>query len=210
MGAPGWLSRHAADVPPGDDWLCDAERRVQRGLRLQRRREDWRLGRWTAKCAVGAWLGIQPERIAALRGPGGAPEAWLDGSPLPVSLSISHRAGHALAVVGPASVAVGCDLELIEPRSGAFVREWLSPAEQRLVVEDPVQGHAAARQCDLEREGGRDEGAARGAATQRSPGPCVAGWGRARGRSMTAGAACPSTGGTAPRPPGGGGSRSRS
>jgi 4'-phosphopantetheinyl transferase len=140
MAAPGWLNRHAAEVPPGDDWLCDAERYVQRRLRLQRRRADWRLGRWTAKCAVGAWLGIEPERVAALRAPDGAPEAWLDGSPLPVSLSISHRAGHALAVVGPASTAVGCDLEVIEPRSGAFVREWLAPAEQRLVAEDPVQG----------------------------------------------------------------------
>jgi len=140
MVAPGWLSRHAADVPAGDDWLCDAERRVQHKLRLRRRRADWRLGRWTAKCAVGAWLGIEPELIAALRAPDGAPEAWLNGSPLPVSLSISHRAGRALAVVGPVSAAVGCDLELIEPRSGAFVREWLDPAEQRLVADHPGDG----------------------------------------------------------------------
>jgi 4'-phosphopantetheinyl transferase len=141
MVAPGWLSQHAADVPAGDDWLCGAERRVQHGLRLRRRRADWRLGRWTAKCAVGAWLGIEPERVAALRARDGGPEAWLDGSPLPVSLSISHRAGTALAVVGPASAGVGCDLELIEPRSGPFVREWLAPAEQRLVTDNPVDGY---------------------------------------------------------------------
>jgi 4'-phosphopantetheinyl transferase len=141
MVALGWLSRHAADVPAGNDWLCDAERRVQHGLRLRRRRADWRLGRWTAKCAVGAWLGIEPERIAALRAQDGGPEAWLDGSRLPVSLSISHRAGRALAAVGPAPANVGCDLELIEPRSGAFVREWLAPAEQRLVADHPLDGH---------------------------------------------------------------------
>jgi 4'-phosphopantetheinyl transferase len=141
MVALGWLSRRAADVPAGNDWLCNAERRVQHGLRLRRRRADWRLGRWTAKCAVGAWLGIEPERIAALRAPDGGPEAWLDGSRLPVSLSISHRAGRSLAAVGPAPANVGCDLELIEPRSGAFVREWLAPAEQRLVADHPLDGH---------------------------------------------------------------------
>ena len=64
----------------------------------------------------------------------GAPEAWLDGRRCPVSISLSHRAGRALAAVARRADAVmGCDLELIEPRSGAFVREWLAPAEQRLV-----------------------------------------------------------------------------
>ena len=29
---------------------------------------------------------------------------------------------------------VGCDLELVEPRSQAFVREWLAPAEQELIA----------------------------------------------------------------------------
>ena len=57
----------------------------------------------------------------------------------PVSVSLSHRAGRALVAVVDAPAVVGCDLELIEPRSAAFVRDWLSPAEQGLLATCPVE-----------------------------------------------------------------------
>jgi len=101
---------------------------------MQRRRHDWRLGRFAAKAAVGAWLSVAPERIEILRAPDGAPEAWVDGERAPVSVSLSHRAGRGLAVVAQAPAVVGCDLERVEPRSGAFVREWPAPAEQGLLA----------------------------------------------------------------------------
>lgn len=135
MVALGWLTRHAADVPADDAWLSAAERSVLSGLRFARRRADWRLGRFTAKCAVGAWLGVAPERVSVLAAADGAPEAWLDGEPAPVALSLSHRDGMALAVAGEPGTRIGCDLELIEPRSDAFIREWLDAGE-RHIVED--------------------------------------------------------------------------
>ena len=133
MDAPGWLSQRLADVPPGDDWLSGSERRVLAALQVKSRRADWRLGRWTAKAALGAWLGLAPSRCEILAAPDGAPEAWLGGERIPVSLSLSHRGGRALAVVTAMPGIAGCDLELIEPRSGAFVREWLAEPEQRLI-----------------------------------------------------------------------------
>jgi 4'-phosphopantetheinyl transferase len=134
MAAPGWLSRYLADVPASDDWLGAAERRVLAGLRRERRRSDWRLGRFTAKTAVGAWLSVPPEQVEILAARDGAPEAWLGPERAPVSVSISHRAGRSLVVVAATPDVVGCDLELLEARSGAFVREWLAPAEQGLVA----------------------------------------------------------------------------
>jgi 4'-phosphopantetheinyl transferase len=134
---PGWLIRSLADVPAGDDWLSARERRTAAGLHMQRRRHDWRLGRFTAKAAVGAWLSLAPERVEILRATDGAPEAWVDGERAPVSVSLSHRAGRALAVVAHAPAVVGCDLECLEPRSGAFVREWLAPAEHGLLAAYP-------------------------------------------------------------------------
>jgi 4'-phosphopantetheinyl transferase len=131
MDTLGWLSRHAADVPAGDDWLGPDERRVLAGIRLPRRRADWLLGRWTAKSAISAWLSVPPVRIQILAAADGAPEAWLDGRPLPLSVTLSHRGGRALAAVADAPALAGCDLELIEPRSDAFIREWLAPEEQR-------------------------------------------------------------------------------
>ena len=77
---------------------------------------------------------LPASRIEILAAADGAPEAWLDGERAPVSVSLSHRGGRALAAVAAAPAVVGCDLELVEPRSGAFVREWLAPAEQALVA----------------------------------------------------------------------------
>lgn len=136
---PAWLIRSLADVPAGEAWLSSRERRTALGIRLPRRRHDWRLGRFTAKAVVGACLSLAPERVEILAAPDGAPEAWVDGERAPVSVSLSHRAGRALAAVARAPHVVGCDLERIEPRSGAFVREWLAPAEQGLIA-----AHAAA------------------------------------------------------------------
>ncbi len=128
-----WLSRSLADVPAGDDWLTPAEREVLAGLQVDKRRRDWRLGRFTAKAAVGPWLGVDSSRVEVLAAPGGAPAANVDGAPAAVSLSISHRAGRAMAVVGDVGARVGCDLEVVEPRSDAFVADWLAPAERALV-----------------------------------------------------------------------------
>jgi 4'-phosphopantetheinyl transferase len=131
---PGWLIRCSADVPAGDTWLSARERRIAAGLRVRRRRHDWRLGRFAAKVAVAQWLSIAPERVEILPAVDGAPEAWVDGERAPLSVSLSHRAGRALAVVAQAPEVVGCDLERVEPRSGAFVREWLAPSEHGLLA----------------------------------------------------------------------------
>jgi 4'-phosphopantetheinyl transferase len=47
---------------------------------------------------------------------------------------MTDRADWAVCVVAPAGLAVGCDLELVEPRSDLFVRDWFTPGEQRLVA----------------------------------------------------------------------------
>ena len=53
---PHWLQQSEEDVSTCDDWLSGDEAIVLRGLRFAKRRSDWRLGRWTAKCAVAAYL----------------------------------------------------------------------------------------------------------------------------------------------------------
>jgi 4'-phosphopantetheinyl transferase len=77
-------------------------------------------------------MDADPAAIELLAAPDGAPEAWLGGRRAGVSVSLSHRAGRALAAVADLPRVVGCDLELLEPRSSAFVREWLAPAERGL------------------------------------------------------------------------------
>ena len=46
-----------------------------------------------------------------------------------------------------APATIGCDLELAEPCSAAFVREWLAPPEQRLLA--PLDDRGRARTANL-------------------------------------------------------------
>jgi 4'-phosphopantetheinyl transferase len=133
-----WLARGMRDVPESDDWLTPAESARLASLRFPKRRTEARLARWTAKAALTAALGLDDGagtlagieiRAAAT----GAPEAFLGEEPAPAAVSLTDRADWAVCVVAPVDLAVGCDLELVEPRSDAFVRDWLTPAEQDLV-----------------------------------------------------------------------------
>jgi 4'-phosphopantetheinyl transferase len=157
--ATPWLVHLQRTPPPdGDAWLAAAERRLQERLTVAPRRRDWRLGRWAAKAALRAALdatGRAPRgattdpafhaRLAVLPDADGAPVAYLDGAPLPWPVSLTHRGGLAACAVAPAGVAVGCDLELVEPRSPAFVADYLTAAERRLVESAANPADAALR-----------------------------------------------------------------
>jgi 4'-phosphopantetheinyl transferase len=137
-----WLEQNVAEVRADDDWFSEAELAHFGSMRIPKRRKDWRLGRWTAKHAVAAYLGL-PADTSALAAieiratPSGAPEAFLDGSAAPVSISLSHREGRAVCAVGPAETVLGCDLEVVEPRPGAFVSDYFTHREQQLVTQAP-------------------------------------------------------------------------
>lgn len=144
-GAIGWLSTRAEAVPDGDDWLTSEEHEVVRGLRVARRRADWRLGRWTAKQALAARASaagraLRPAEVGVLAraDDDGRPEVrGLDG-PAP-ALTLSHRDGVGLAAVGPTGARLGCDLERVERRGVGFPRDWFTAAEcDRLGGADPV------------------------------------------------------------------------
>jgi 4'-phosphopantetheinyl transferase len=70
----------------------------------------------------------------------GAPEAVLDGARLPFCVSLSHRAGRALAAVGDAGAALGADLELVEPRSALLVADFFTAGEAAAVAGCPPAG----------------------------------------------------------------------
>ena len=128
----GWLLQHLADVPEGDDWLGAGERRVLAALRFAKRRRDWRLGRYAAKRAVRTFLeipGLPPDAPEIRAAADGAPEALRDGVALPVVLSISHSGGCGLCAVAAAPVALGCDIERLEERGEALVRDYFTPGE---------------------------------------------------------------------------------
>ncbi len=133
-----WLEQAEADVPAEEDWLGPDEIRLLSGMRFAKRRADWRLGRWTAKQAVAAYLHLPggPSDLAAIEvlpAPSGAPLAWFKNEMAPLMISISHSAGRAICAVAPSGAGLGCDLELIEARSECFVSDYFATDEQATI-----------------------------------------------------------------------------
>ena len=73
-------------------------------------------------------------RIESRAAGDGAPELFVDGQPAEHGVSLTDRAGCAACLVADEPAAIGCDLELVEPRSDAFVRDYLTGPEADLVA----------------------------------------------------------------------------
>jgi 4'-phosphopantetheinyl transferase len=133
-----WLSQGMADAPAEDAWLSPREAAWVARMRFPKRRSEFRLGRWTAKRALALYLGRDASAralgsIEIDRAKDGAPAPLVDGRPAEAYVTMTDRADQAVCLVGPPGTALGCDLELVEPRSDAFLADYLTPAEQRLV-----------------------------------------------------------------------------
>jgi 4'-phosphopantetheinyl transferase len=125
------------DLPRDGGWLHPDEAAAASGMRVTKRRSDWLLGRWAAKRAVGAFREIDPRSVTIRAAPDGAPEAYADGRPAGCVMSLSHRGGVAVCAVARSGVELGCDVELAEPRTEAFLDDYLTPAEAAAVRARP-------------------------------------------------------------------------
>lgn len=148
-----FLSQGMGDAPASDEWLSPLEAGYVGRLRFAKRRTEFRLGRWTAKKALALYLGRAdaPAELASVvidRAPDGAPAPFVDGRPAEAYLTMTDRADQAVCVVGAPGTRLGCDLELVEPRTDAFVLDFLTPAERALVLAAP-EGDARALLANL-------------------------------------------------------------
>jgi 4'-phosphopantetheinyl transferase len=133
-----WLARGVHDVPESADWLSPEESARLASLRFAKRHTEVRLARWTAKLAVVRALDLDDDASALARveiraAPTGAPAVFVGDERAPVAVSMTDRADWAVCVVAPVGLAVGCDLELVEARTDAFLGDWFTPSEQDLV-----------------------------------------------------------------------------
>jgi 4'-phosphopantetheinyl transferase len=134
-----WLEQNETDVPASNDWLSESEAARLDSMRFAKRRSDWRLGRWTAKLAISGYRNL-PGDFQSLRdvemrpAPSGAPEVFFAGQLANVTVSLSHRGGVAVCAATGSSVALGCDLEIIETRSDCFTTDYFTEEERALVT----------------------------------------------------------------------------
>lgn len=143
------LEQREEDVPESNDWLGVRERDHVRTLNFLKRRTEWRLGRWTAKCAIAALqdIPLDPDLLATIEicpAPSGAPRLFLHGVPASVTISLSHRTGMAACALTSTAVRLGCDLEVIEPHSAAFIADYFTVEEQ-----DLIERVASSERCRL-------------------------------------------------------------
>ena len=161
-------------VDQADSWLALDEQRRARAFRVPKRRDDWLVGRLNLKALLGDVLAARhherpsPSSLLVDRLPSGAPAVRRVGhgtvadnaiagpgagpASLPLSVSNSHSHGAALAaaawVDGLAAsgwrVAIGADLEWVEPRSEGFVRDFLTEPERRYCATGGDERHLRA------------------------------------------------------------------
>ena len=147
-----WLLQASAGTPVTLDWLTPHERLRAAAFRFEKRRRDWLLGRYAAKRLVVRHLREEtglPVPLSLLEigtEASGSPFARLSsdappvagiepGRRIPVSLSISHSAGRSLVALArgdgsaDAAVAVGADVERVEPRLSAFADDYFTSEE---------------------------------------------------------------------------------
>jgi 4'-phosphopantetheinyl transferase len=138
-----WLEQAQSDTPIEDDWLSASELVRLHSMRFPKRRADWRLGRWTAKRALSLYLHMaaDPSTLAHIEVrtlSSGAPQVFIADEPAFLTISLSHRCGVAICTVARSQTALGCDLEIIEPRSDSFVADYFAAEEQALVRQVPA------------------------------------------------------------------------
>ncbi len=144
-----WLARGEHELPLTEDWLTEGEAHRAAGMRFTKRRQEYLLRRWVGKHAVAATAGLTTElrslaSIEVANRPSGAPYVLVEGAPLGLDVSLTDRAGWAVCVVGADLSRVGCDLEIVEPRSAGFVTDFLTPAEQDYVASTSAADRDAA------------------------------------------------------------------
>ena len=194
-GGDDWLTA-ARGGPGGGDALHQATHRVppaSLGLQAGRRRGHRAPGR---SPVPGTHRGHQPAQRRAF--------VLVDGGEAGLDVSLTDRAGWAVCLVGSGFGRVGCDLEIVEPRSRGFVADFLT--DRRAGVRRRSTRHRAGRgrEPDLVGQGERAQGAADRSAPghpqrrgrRRAGHEDATGMGRARpAREPSRAACCPAGGG---------------
>lgn len=116
------------------EWLSGFEIEQLRKMRFEKRRNEWLHGRKSVKSlltlGLDGYRGVSFSRITIANLMDGSPYVLLDGVVQPLSISLSHRQGMAVAAAClDGEIHPGIDLEWIEERDASFYTDYLTPGE---------------------------------------------------------------------------------
>ena len=131
----------------GPGILSPSELQRYCAFRFPKRRNEWLLGRWTAKTlahSLPTYQHYSLDQIEVRNTPEGAPYLQLPERAAPAEcLTISHSGTLALcALTNGLHLQVGADLEKVEARTETFILDYFTPTEQRLVEQIPAETRA--------------------------------------------------------------------
>ena len=120
------------------DLLSPREEKILTGLGHAPRRRKWLMGRAAAKRLVCDMLGegrVADKKVSVLNQPSGEPFVLIEGKGgWGRAISISHRSEVGMAAAPlDESARIGADIETIEPRDPALVRQFYTDVEAQLV-----------------------------------------------------------------------------
>jgi 4'-phosphopantetheinyl transferase len=127
-----------------ETFLAPVELEKLTTMRFPKRRDDWLLGRWTAKRLLKycrpEFNSLSLREIEITNAPSGAPVLRFPSSGgLGVTVSISHSNGAAFCALNfNPDLRIGADLEWIETRFAGLVGDYFTEAEASLVNAYPA------------------------------------------------------------------------
>jgi len=135
MQSVQWWSAGLEHVPSVDDWMEDREIERLATMNYTKRRSESKLSRYCAKTTVAMAIGrgTDPSSLRSIsirNAPDGAPETHVDDHDNELVIAMTDRADWAVAAVMDGRNRIGCDLELVEPRSAAFVQDYFTTSER--------------------------------------------------------------------------------
>ncbi len=140
------IASHQAPLE-ASGFLSPEELQKYSSFRFSKRRDEWLLGRRTAKTLVQCipvYQHYSLDQIEIRNTAQGAPYLQLPDRAAPAEcLTISHSGNFALCALATGlKMQIGADLEMIEARTETFILDYFTPAERQLVENCPAANRA--------------------------------------------------------------------
>ena len=115
-------------VPPAEDFLTKRELETYKAFKIEKRKKEWLGGRYALKKLACELFNFDIKYMEVNNLPSGQPILLVPGgTKLPVS--ITHSGPYAAAAIALTGQAIGIDIETIEQRSAAWVKQCFDERE---------------------------------------------------------------------------------
>lgn len=117
-----------AKVPPAEEFLTKRELAMYKEFKIEKRKKEWLGGRYALKKLACDFFSFEINKMEVKNLASGKPVLLVPGgTKLPVS--ITHSGAYAAAAIALTGSAIGVDIEAVEERSAAWVKQCFIPEE---------------------------------------------------------------------------------